>query len=388
MTDALDMHNAPVQGAPADDEGADMLDLATPIAAHWRSILGVTVAGGALALAATFLITPRFTAESSFIVPQQQGGATGALASLGALAGLGGAQRTQADQYVALMQSVTISDRVIDKFQLMQVYDTPLRFLAREKLKKAAAINAGKKDGLITVAVTDTSPQRAAAMANDYIEQLRAITATLAITEAQRRRMFFEKQMLDTKARLVTAQTELQSSGISEGTLKAEPRSAAEAYARLRAELTTTEVTLQTVRESMADTAPEVQTLAAKANALRDQIRSAERSDAAASSPPGYIDKYREFKYQETLFDLMAKQYELARVDEARDGTLIQVVDPAQPPEHKSSPRRLPIAVAAALACLVLYSGWIIARARWRLHMTDPAYATRWNAFRAAWRRR
>ena len=386
MTSETDIHDTAASTALPDD-GVDLLDLATPLARRWRSIVVVTFAGGALALAATFLVTPTFTAQSSFIVPQQQGGASSALASLGALAGLGAAQHTQADQYVALMQSTTVSDRIIDKFRLMDVYEAKLRFNARERLKKLAIVSAGKKDGLITVTVTDTSPVRAAAMANDYIDELRATTATLAITEAQRRRMFFEKQMQDTKARLITAQTVLQSSGISEGALKAEPRSAADSYARLRAELTGTEVQLETVRQSMADSSPEVQALTAKARALGDRIHVAEQSESTSAGTPDYIGKYREFKYQETLFDLLAKQYELARVDESRDGTLIQVVDAAQAPERKSGPRRLPIAIAAAIACLILYSGWVVARARWRAAMDDPLYAVRWNEFHAAWRR-
>ncbi len=374
----------------AEDDGPDMLDLAAPLIRHRRALAAVTFLSGCAGLAVTFALTPIFTASATFIPPQQQqSSASAALASLGALAGLaGGAQKSPGDQYISMMQSETVDNRIIDRFDLVKVYDTPTRFLARERLDKLAQITLGKKDGLITVAVQDVDPKRAAAIANQYIEELRAVTATLATTEAQSRRMLFEKLLFDTKVKLTAAQTALQASGYSPGALKSEPKSAAEGYARVLAELRASEVALQTRRESMADTAPEVMALAARTQALREQVHAAEQADVPAGANADYVSKYREYKYQETLFELMARQYELARVDEAREGALIQVVDKALVPDHKSWPKRGPVAIACAFIALLVYGGFLIGRDRFRASMRDPARAQRWAAFRAASARR
>ena len=186
------------------------------------------------------------------------------------------------------------------------------------------------------------------------------MTSILAVSEAQQRRAFFEKQMLDTKAKLIAAQTALQQSGFTAGAIKTEPQAAAEQYAQLRAQATAADVKLQTLHNSLADTAPEVRQQTALLAALRSKLDQLEASTQADASAPDYVSKYREFKYQETLFDLMSKQYELARVDESREGALIQVVDPAQPAERKTRPRRLFMAIEAALAGAFLMAVWLI----------------------------
>jgi uncharacterized protein involved in exopolysaccharide biosynthesis len=302
---------------------------------------------------------------------QQQSSAASALASLGSLAGLAGGAagiKSPAEQYVSLMQSVTVADRLIDKFDLLTVYEAKFRQDARKTLAANSQISVGKKDGLIVVSVEDTNPQQAAAMANQYVEELRRLTQVLAVSEAQQRRVFFEKQLQDAKARLTTAQTVLQDSGFNAGALKAEPKAAAESYARLRAELTAAEIRLQTLSSNLAEGAPEVRELTTTVQALRGRLAEQERSEAPppAGTGPNYVSKYREFKYQETLFDLMARQYELARVDESREGALIQVVDAAMPAERKVKPKRSMIALGAAFAGPLLLGLFFIARQRFR----------------------
>jgi uncharacterized protein involved in exopolysaccharide biosynthesis len=344
------------------DERADLRVVFTPLWRHWRPVLGATAVGAALGFGASFLITPKFTSTTTFLPPQQQqSSAASALASIGALAGLmGGSVKSPAEQYISLMQSVTVSDRMIDRFKLKTVYDEEHLADARKELLKRATMTLGKKDGLISVAVEDESPRRAADMANQYVEELRRMTSTLAVSEAQQRRVFFEKQMQETKDKLVAAQTALQESGITAGALKADPRNAAEQYARLRAEATAAEVRLQTLRNSLADSAPEVQRQTTLVEALHSQIGQLEVATLPAGQGPDYIGKYREFKYQETLFDLLSKQYELARVDEAHEGSLIQVVDPALPAELKSWPKRPLLALGGAVIGLLLAALWLI----------------------------
>ena len=287
------------------------------------------------------------------------------------------------------MQSTTIADKMIATFKLMDIYGESFHDKARKELALNTKVSVGKKDGLITVAVEDTDPVRAAAMANQYVDELRHLTAGLAITEAQQRRVFFEKQMLDVKAKMVAAQTALQDSGFTLGALKSEPRAAAEGYGRLQAEVTASEIRLRTLRAAFGETTPEVQQELTHLQALHEQLRALEQSNAPPpdATGPDYVGKYREFKYQETLFELMARQYELARVDESRDGAVFQVVDPAKPPEHKARPQRIVFAIGGAVGALVLYSLWIIGRSRFRATFQDPVRGERWRLLIAAMRR-
>lgn len=379
-----------VRPAAVPEPGLSLLDLALPFVQHrWLLLLGPLLAG-CLALGATFLVAPTFTAATTFLPPQQQQSATAsALASLGALsglAGIGGGLKSPADQYVSLMQSVSVTDRLIDSFKLMEVYDEKYRFKAREELLRNVRITLGKKDGLITVEVDDKSPQRAADMANRHVDELRRVTAELALTEAQQRRAFFEAQLKQTRGRLDAAQQALQRSGFSSGALRAEPKAAAEGYARLKAEATAAEVRLQTLRQGLSDNTPEVQRQLTQLSALRAQLG---RLEATAEAPgdADYVGKYREFKYQETLFELFAKQYELARLDESREGALIQVVDPASAPEYKRKPKRALTAVLVSSATFLLLCIGLLVRRAWHDAATSPAASEKLSRLRAAWNR-
>lgn len=343
-----------------------LLDLLNILRERARLLVTAPLVAGAVAFGASYLVPPTYTAKTTFLPPQQQQSATAAaLNQLGALAGLAGATalKSPADQYVALMQSVTVSDRIIDKFDLLKVYQSDYRFEARKALEDNVRVGIGKKDGLVTVEVDDHSPERAAQMANQYVVELRRMTNELALTEAQQRRAFFEQQLKGTRDRLSAAQATLQSSGFNPGALKAEPKSAAETYARLSAEVTAAEVKLQTMRRSLADSAPEVQQQQAMLAALRSQVARTEASSRSSDSDASdYVGKYREFKYQETLFELFSRQYELARVDESREGALIQVVDVALVPEWKSKPKRALIGVGATFGALILLVGFFLLR--------------------------
>jgi uncharacterized protein involved in exopolysaccharide biosynthesis len=375
-----------------DEEGIGLLDLAVPLAEKRWWLVSVPIVVAVVAAAATFLIKPSFTARTSMLPPQQQqSAAAAALGQLGALAGLAGGAaggiKSPADQYIALMQSTRVADRLIDKHGLMKVYDADYRFEARKELASNSRITAGKKDGLIVIEVDDEDPKRAAAIANDYVEELRTLNNQLALTEAQQRRVFFEAELKQTRDRLTTAQQALEASGFAQGALKAEPKAAAEGYAKLRAELTSAEVRLQTMRRNYADGTPEVAQQSTLVAALRGQVAALERnSDLGGGSE--YVSKYREFKYQETLFELFARQYELARVDESREGALIQVVDTATPPERKSKPKRATIALAAAALSLLGLIAWVLMRHFWRQSAQDPQTASKLASLRAAMGRR
>jgi uncharacterized protein involved in exopolysaccharide biosynthesis len=352
--------------APARD---DALEALLGLVREWRLLLGVPLAVGVLTLAGTFAITPTFSARTSFLPPppQQQTGAVAALASLGGAGGLGGlasglAQRTPADQYVALAMSVTVADRLLEKYKLLEVYDKDWRQDARKKLWSNTRAMIGRRDGVIVIEVDDDDPQRAADMANSYVDELRALTQRLALTEAQQRRIFFEGHLERTRDALVKAQLDLQSSGFSQDALKAEPKAAAEGYAKLKAEVTMQEARLQTLRRALTEDAPEVRQLGAALGVLRGQLARIEDS-ATQGASSDYVGKYRAYKYQEVLFEQFARQYELARIDESREG-LLQVVDRAQPPERKSWPPRGLLTLAGVALGFIGTLAWLLALRR------------------------
>lgn len=363
MQETLD-RNEPLM---VDDEepGIRLGELASIIAAKWKTLAALSLAAGAVAFSASFLIPPTYTARTMFLPPQQpQSAAASALASLGALSSLAGGSfgsvKTTADQYVSLMQSVNVQDRLVDRFHLMSEYESKYRFQARKTLSENVRISLGKKDGLITVEADGSSPQLAADLANAHVAELRRLTGELALTEAQQRRAFFEAELKKTREQLARAQKDLQQSGFNPGAIKTEPKAAAEAYARIKAEATAAEVKLQTLRRSLAESSAEVQQQLALVAALRSQLSKLETADRPDASDAGYISRYREYKYQESLFELFARQFEAARLDESREGGLIQVVDPATPPEYKSKPKRAFIAISASIvSALVLAVGLI-----------------------------
>ena len=363
-----------------EDEGMSLGEMFHALRERLVLLIVGPLAAGVLALGITYLIAPTFTAVTAFMPPQQaQSGAASALAALGPLAGLAGGAigaSNTGDRFVALMQSVTVSDRLIERFKLMEVYESKFRVDARKSLSSSVRISLGKKDGLIKVEVDDTNPQRAADIANRYVDELRHVTAGLAVTEAQQRRMFFEQQLQQSRERLVQAQQALQASGFNPGALKAEPKAAAEGYAKLKAEVTAAEVRLQVTRGSLTDSAPEVRQQQTTLTALREQLTRTEQA-AAPTGGPDYIGRYRDFKYQETLFDLYARQFELARVDESREGTLIQVLDPATPPERKSKPKRALAAAGAALAVALALIAWVLLRRSMHRRSTISSQAAR-----------
>lgn len=391
MSPAPESIAAPQRPGDPDPPDGSLLEFLTPLAQAWRRLLVVPLLVGAVSVGVSYLVPKTYEATTLVLTKQQpSSAAASALASLGALGALSGLSlggRNPADMYVSLMRSDNATDRIIDRFDLLRVYDVTERWKARRELANHTEIVVGKKDGLITVAVEDESPQRAADIANQYVEELRRVTTELAITEAQQRRLFFERQLEQASDRLAEAQAALQASGFTVEALKAEPKAAAESYAKLRAELTAAEVRLQSMRSFFADTAPEVRMMQGTVAALRSQLSRSEASRDSAELGPDYVSKYREFKYRESVYGLVAEQFELARADESREGALIQVVDVASPPERKLRPKRSLYGIFAAVGAFLLLAGWAIAGARIRqAEQSDPTTYARWQAFRTAFR--
>lgn len=375
-----------------DDDEISLLDLLHTVVDNLRLLVLAPLAVGLAALGISFLVTPTFTATTKFLPPQQQQSAAAAmLQSLGALGGIAGAAtglKNPNDQYVSFLQSRSLQDALIQRFSLMERYEAEFPQDARKALSENARVSSGK-DGLITVDVDDHDPVFAAELANAHVQELTQLLGRLAVTEAQQRRMFFEKQLQDAKDRLTQAEQALQASGVNVSALKSNPQAAVEGLAQLQANITAQEVKVATMRSYLTENAPDFRQALAELNALRGQLRKAEASQpkTGAESDSDYVAKFRDFKYHETLFELFAKQYELARVDESREGAVIQVVDAAQPPDRKSKPKKAVIAVLATLATGFALLLFVFVRQALRNAAQDAEAATKLQQLNAAWAR-
>ena len=374
-----------------DDAEVSLLDLLQIVADNLRLLVGGSLLAGLTALGVCFVIAPTFTASTSFMPPQQQAsGAASLLSSLGGLAGAASGLKNPSDQYVAFLKSRSVQDALIDRFDLIKRYDEKYRQYATKELEQRARVKAGK-DGLITVDTDDEDPQFAATLANAHVEELGKLLSRLAVTEAQQRRLFFEKQLSATKDKLVKAEQALRSSGVSASVLKSSPVAAVEGLAKLKAAIAAQEIKLASMRGYLAESAFEFKQAQTELAAMRSQMVRLESADpgseAGGNDSSSYIAKYRDYKYFETLFELFSKQYEIARVDESREGAVIQVVDVAVPPELKSKPKKAIIAVLATLAAGFALLIFVFVRHSLRNAAQDAQAARKLSALRLAFGR-
>jgi tyrosine-protein kinase Etk/Wzc len=349
-------NNLPM-GMQGDDDDISLLDLLQIIVDNLRLLVLGPLAVGFTALGISYLIPPTYTAKTQFLPPQQQQSAAASmLASLGSLGGLAGAVggiKNPADQYLAYMKSVTLQDSLIDRFKLLERYEVKTKTDARHALSVSVRVASGK-DGLMMVEVVDKDPQFAADLANAHVDELAKLLSKLATTESQQRRLFFEKQLAIAKDKLIQSEITLKETGVSGSVLKSNPASAVAAVAGIQAAITAQEVKVGAMRGYLAESAPDLKLAMNELANLRTQLRKQEKdtpsTNGKTTTEGDYITKYREFKYHETLFELFSKQFELAKVDEAKEGAIIQVLDVAQQPERKSNPKKASIAIIATLA--------------------------------------
>jgi tyrosine-protein kinase Etk/Wzc len=379
----------PTSDNTANDE-ISLLDLLQVVLDNLKLLILVPLAAGLLALGITFLIPPTFTATTKFMPPQQQqSAATAMLQNLGALGGLAGATgalKNPTDQYIALAKSRTVQDALVARFKLGERYEEEFKQDARKQLEKNTAITGGK-DGLITIDMDDKEPAVAAQIANAYVEELGKLLNRLAVTEAQQRRVFFEKQLVTAKDNLIKAEVGLKSSGVNSSALKASPQAAVEGLARLKASIAVQEVKLASMRGYLTESSPDFKQAQTELFAFRAQLARAEKEEPVSSSDSDYISRFREFKYNETLFELFAKQYEMARVDESREGAVIQVVDLAVAPERKSKPKKAIIALIVLLSTFVILLVAVVVRRKYSATYEVAGEGDRATHLRGAWRR-
>ena len=384
-----DLHTNPPQDAtPVQPEswaeeppGLSLLDLLLALAERKWFILAMALAGGLIMGVIAFLLPPMYTATTSIMPPQQQQSTASALlGQLGPLAAVAGSNlgiKTPSDLYVAILGSRTVADDLIRAYNLRQLYDEPTVSDTRKKLAKRSSFSAGGKDPLIKVSVEDHDPKRAAALANAYVDELYKQNGRLALTESAQRRLFFERQLETQKKSLADAEVALRATQERTGVLQvtSQVESIIRSMAQLRAEIASREVALSSLKSAATPQNPEVVRQEAEVAAMRDQLRKLESNNEPGlrgdpliptSRVPKagleYVRALRELRYNETLFELLSKQYEIARIDEAKEAPIIQVVDSAVPPERKSWPPRAAFAVVGAflsgvLACLIALAG-------------------------------
>jgi len=353
---------------PSAEEEISLLDLVAVFLRYRRLILKIAL-GTALAGALISMVLPfRYTASTAILPPQQGGSAGSALMSqlggLGSVASLAGGGalglKNPNDLQVAMLKSRTVEDAMIDRFNLIQLYHAKRRSEAQKKLEKVVDIDSGSKDGLIRISVTDGDPQRATNMANGYVEEFKKFSATLAVTEASQRRLFFEQQLSQAKDNLAKAEEELKKTQQKTGLIQmdAQARTAIQLVAELRGQIAAKEVEISAMRSFATGENPDLQIAEQQLAGLRSQegkIGAASEGGLNALDPKGniqesvieYARKLRDVKYFETIFDLLARQYEVAKVDEARQGSIVQIVDRAVVPDHRSSPLRALIVLGA-----------------------------------------
>ena len=269
-----------------------------------------------------------------------------------------------------MLKSRTVADNLISRFELGKVYDEDRLSDVRKRLEKETTIGAGR-DGIIAVEVDDKDPKRAADLANAYVDELKKLTKVLAVTEASQRRLFFEQQLLQAKDSLtgaeIAARQGLQKGGIAQ--VDAQGRSMIEVTARLRAQVSVKEVQLGAMRAFATEGNPEVQRTQQELEALRRELGRIEgssqsgpagKADSAGGTGLDSLGRLRNVKYYEFLYEMLAKQYELAKIDEAKDAVVIQVVDVAIPPDRKSKPLRVLIVVLVGLTVGFVMILWVL----------------------------
>lgn len=386
----------PVNPAPDTADEVSVLDLLIVLAERKRLIFYVTAAFTILAIVVSLILPQRFTAIATLLPPQQSSSLAGALASqlggMGSVAALAGGSlglKNPNDQFVGMLQSRTVEDAMVQRYHLQQEYHEKLLSDARKQFEKRASIDGSGKDGLIHISVEDWNPARAAELANGYVEQFRNLSQHLAITEASQRRMFFERELEQSKDNLANAEEALKTTEQKTGVIQldSQARALIETAASLRAQITAREVQIQGMQSYATGENAQLIQAQRELDSLRQKLAALGGSENAGSGelivPKGlvpeagleYIRRTRDVRYYETIFEILARQFEIAKLDEAKEGALIQVVDPAIVPDRRSFPKRTLIVLGAAFAGLVIGILAALVQASWQRIQSDPETA-------------
>lgn len=390
-----------------DDDEIDLVELATKLGDYKKLIFGLPMAAGLVAIVVSLLLTPMYSAKVSLLPPASGGGGglgslLGDASGLATLAGisLGGKGGSSAKTYVTLLESRTAMDMAAKRFKLAERYNVEKYEDVYKEIKEKVEILADKKSDLVTIEVLDKDPKFAADLANGYYQILEELQDKLAVTEAQRKRLFFEKQFEEAKNNLADAEVKLTEVQEKTGVLEIQSQAIAtvEAVSALRAQIASREVMLSSYQAFATSSNPEYQRTVAELAGLRAQLRKMEATTDGASEGLGisagrlpkqgleYVRAFREVKYGQAIFEIMAKQLELAKLEEAKEGAGAQLLDAATPPERKAKPKRAMIVLGSVLMAGFLGLLIAVVLAAMRSNLPEPERNHKIQALKAAWR--
>ncbi len=376
----------------------DILDIFLILAARKRLILFSSLTGLVLALILAYIVRPSYTAKATIMPPQpEQSSSSALLGQFGALAsmsGIGGSLgiKNPSDLYIGILQSQSVTDAMVSRFDMVRRLHPKHLSDARLPFTKGAKFVA-EKDGMITISFVDTDPRQAAAVCNAYVDELYKVNNRLAFGAASQRRLFFEQQLAQEKDRLAEAEVQLKKTQEATGIIAptGQTENIIRQVSQIQAEITEREVELGALRTSSTEQNPEVVRLTTELTSLRRQLSDLERgagmkhtpgdiSIATANVPEAgleYIRKERDMKYHQLLFDLLARQYEAARMDESKAAPVIQVVDPALVPDKKSAPFRALYLLVGLMLGFFFSAGYALATFVYHRLAADPEQGRR-----------
>jgi tyrosine-protein kinase Etk/Wzc len=372
----------------------DIVEILIKLTREKRLIGLTTLVSSVLAIVITLLVPNRFTGTTKILPPSQSPSASSMMmnqmagSGAGALLSMAGKDlglKDPADLYIGMLRSRTVEDAMIARFDLARVYRTKKQSSTRMELENATEMRSGK-DALITISVEDTDPQRAADMANAYVAELRKLTQSLAVTEASQRSLFFDQQLRSAKEELAEAEVRLKETQQRTGLIDLDSQAKAmiNVSGTLRGQIAAKEVELQAMHTFATERNSSYVLLQEELAGLRAQLLKLERDEqggngntliATAKVPSvalDYVRNLREVKYRETMFGILAQQFELAKLDEAKQGAIIQVLDPAVPPDKKSSPKRTLIIVLVGMISFFLSCSYVLLKQSLIRAMRDP----------------
>jgi uncharacterized protein involved in exopolysaccharide biosynthesis len=389
MNSMIENRMTPLAGPDEDgpyEDRIELIGLLLVIAREKRMILRATLAAAFLGSVIAMLLPGVYSARAVILPPQEDHSGLnpvtlGALSALSSAAGSGGLGSAigldnPGDIYIGMLKSRSVADALIQRFDLQALYDTGSLAETREELAKQVSVTNGT-DGLISVVFEDGDAQRAADIANAYVGELESLTRRIAITEAAQRRLFIEQQLKLTQDKLAQAENALQHTQEQTGVidLDNQGRAIIEAVAELRAQAATKEIQISTMQTYATPRNPDLIRARRELTGLKAQIEKFEHDNisgngdimvATGRMPEAgleYLRKLRDMKYQQAVYEMLAKQYESARVDEARNSVVIQVVDPAVVLDEETGPRRTLIVLVSTVFALLLAVMWALARA-------------------------
>lgn len=366
------------------------------LAKHKKLVTLVPLVTAIAATVVSFVLPDTYTASTKLLPPQQAtSGAAALLQQLGGVAGVAAGAaglKNPNDLYVGMLKSRTVADRLIAKFDMKKLYDVELLQDARKELEDNTTILSGK-DGLISIDVDDHDSKRSAQIANAYVEELLKLTSNFAVTEAAQRRVFFERQLEQTKNNLAKAEMSLKSGLDKRGVISVDVESEAmiETVGRLKAQVSAKEIELRSMGAFVTSSNPDYKRTQEELNSLRVQLsklengRGADEQEGDGKQHVGLenIKLLRDVKYNQMLYEMLAKQYEIARLDEAKDSSLIQVLDAAVEPERKSKPKRPLIVILSTVFAFFVSAGLAFFQENRRKSQASGKDAAQWDELKA-----